>query len=135
MGAIRSLGHLSHFRFGTPTVPEDKKSGLYLSVSVFWIRKRFKFRLCMNLRKLFGFYPGILLLIFFNQYYGSFYLPFCENWIFDLNDVFCPMDIRNLHFRLRILQIDFVQFFEFNLQSAILISPNCKLIAYKSKYL
>ena len=35
MGAVRSLGHVSHLRFGTPTVPEDKKTGLYLNVSVY----------------------------------------------------------------------------------------------------
>jgi hypothetical protein len=34
MGALRSLGHLSHLRFGTPTVPENKKTGLYLNVLV-----------------------------------------------------------------------------------------------------
>jgi hypothetical protein len=36
MGAVRSLGHVSHLRFGTPTVPEVKKTGLYLNVLVFY---------------------------------------------------------------------------------------------------
>ena len=102
--------------------------------------------------KCFGF-SWLFHFLFQSIFLCSLHLPFSENWILDLNDVFCPMDIWNFHLKSRILQISFFRlllkfmhmifptshsdpiFFEFNLRSAIWMSPNCKLTAYKSKYL
>ena len=101
MGAICSQGHLSHLRSELLWSRLVKKSILYLSVLVF--------QTLHQIAKVSGFYPGIKLIFFTKYFFCSQYLLLSKNWIFDLSDVFCSIDVWNFHFQLRIFQIGFTR--------------------------